>query len=299
VPSDLSVEDAHLLLPQFDFLRRLRVSGEKQVFEAKRQDGTHVAIKFLRPEAKVERVEREVDAMKKVRCPYVAAFYDYHPEDTASGSVGYLVEEYIDGGDLKERLQQGKLYGADEFLVFAERILGGIQAIWEHRIVHRDIKPANIVIRSGSQEPVIIDFGIARHVDQTSLTPTSLGSGLCTPRYAAPEVLAYTRYTRKEISCRSDLFSFGVVSYEMLAGQHPYCDLTSTGPIDVLPLLEQTQIDPPSQLIPDIPEPLSAWVMRLLEKSSYLRPRDPAYARKLLAGVRRGMGGDNGTRQRT
>jgi len=255
-------------------------------FEATR-DHERVALKVFSPDSDIVRIRREILAMMMVRSPYVVRLLEFQQRITPEQSVTYLLEEFIDGEELGDLLNAGTIYDANEAIPLLDKLLQGIEAIWVRRIVHRDIKPKNIMLRSETGDPVIIDFGIARHVELPSATPTAAIRGPCTPRYAPPEVLTNRK---PEIDCKSDLFSLGIVAYVMLTGQHPHWRTELRLDDNIERMLRHTPI-PPSDLKPAIPHKLSRLVLRLIQKDRYRRFKDATHAREWLSHVSAELGG--------
>lgn len=182
-------------------------------------DGTPVAIKILRSELSedpeiVARFHREGSIMLAVSHPCVVAVRDVISE----GDTLAIVMDLIEGGDLRAYLGQAKNLRASEALRLIGQVLAGLQAVHSAGILHRDLKPENILIDStGSKGPVarLTDFGIARFAEGPTIT--RLTGLIGTPQYLAPEVIAHGRATTT-----SDLYSAGIVLYELLSGRVPF-----------------------------------------------------------------------------
>lgn len=177
------------------------------------------------------------------------------------------------------------MYELESALQFLDMTLQGLEACAAKNIVHRDIKPENIIIRPDGS-PVIIDFGIARHLDQTSLTETSRMWGICTPPYAPPEVL---RYQKNQIDGKSDLFSLGITAYEAMTGVHP---LWVRGDRDELNYERMLNQDPKplADLDPTIPDEISKFILRMMNKDRFRRFRDAHIARESLRRIASSLG---------
>ena len=176
--------------------------------------GREVAIKVIQeralnvPEVR-ERFYREAQAAGRLAHENVMVIHDIGEHEGAP----YIVMEYLRGTDLRKLLDGAAPLTLDEKLQIAVQICEGLQYAHEHGIVHRDIKPDNIRILRGHRVK-IMDFGIARLIDdQQTLTNASIG----TPRYMSPEQVKGAR-----VDHRSDIFSFGVVFYELLSGTNPF-----------------------------------------------------------------------------
>jgi serine/threonine-protein kinase len=193
---------------------RLGRGGMAMVYQAHHAAlDRQVAIKVLWPSLAetpgfVERFRREARAASRLRHPNILTVYDFGTQD----GITYMVTELLPGGSLADRL--GRPVGAD----LARRVVRGIGAALDvaHAagLIHRDVKPSNILFtRDG--EPVLADFGIARLQDAEQLTVQ--GSLIGTPHYMAPEMAAGGL-----VGPASDLYSLGVVLYEMLTGSPPF-----------------------------------------------------------------------------
>jgi serine/threonine protein kinase len=175
-----------------------------------------VAIKVLAPQIATgvtagKRFIREAQAAAAVRNDHVV---DIHAVEEADG-LPYLVMEYIDGLSLQQRLDRGGALELKEILRIGIQIANGLAAAHKQGLIHRDIKPANILLENGVQRVKITDFGLARAVDDASLTQSGVIAG--TPLYMAPE-----QSRGEALDHRADLFSLGSVLYAMCTGQSPF-----------------------------------------------------------------------------
>lgn len=160
------------------------------------------------------RFEREARAVSALNHPHICALYDV--------GDGFMVMEHLEGETLAERIAKGAL-GLEQAILFATRIASALDRAHRTGVVHRDIKPSNVMLtRDGAK---VLDFGLAKTVPKTigsgdaTLTAalTSEGTVLGTPHYMPPE-----QYEGKEADERSDIFAFGCVVYEMIAGKRPF-----------------------------------------------------------------------------
>ena len=269
------------LTPEFKAqyeLGRLVGSGSMgAVFAAtKRSTARSVAVKFLTVIANERlsaRFLQEARLLAQIQHPNVVRVIDV-------GSLGahlYLVTDLLEGGALDSRLaRQGRMPMRDA-LAIAIDCLEGLGELHSKGIVHRDLKPANVLF-DAQGSALIGDLGIAKEIAGTERF-TCTGEFVGTPRYASPE-----QFLRGATFPASDLYSMGLILYEMLAGQHPFQAQT-------LPALVEQQLDvvPPllTTVIPGVPARLSALVARALDKSPDNRPASAAaFAQELRAVLR-------------
>lgn len=191
-------------------------SGQKKVFLVKEQNLMCKIIKIVKHGD--ERVLREIEIVTQNHIPNVPQIYDVKEFVDSSGvKFNYIVEEYIEGNTLQEQFKLGKL-NIVEGVKLLDTLLKIAIILEEIKIVHRDIKPDNIICSTDGKY-YLIDFGIARQLNKSSLTFAQAVVGPHTPGYGAPELF---QYNKKDIDIRSDLFSIGVVLFEVLTGHHPF-----------------------------------------------------------------------------
>lgn len=189
---DLRIETVRTAFPLLHITRVLGQGAYKVVFEAFRE-GEVFALKILKEEIDYNRLVREASTMRLIDSPYIAKLFEFQILQVGSASVPYLLEEYIEGKSLNDELQQRRIIPPIQVVQFLDQALQGLEAMWAKRIVHRDIKPDNIMLR-GNGSPVIVDFGLSRHLDLTSLTPSEAhGTMMGTPAFAPPELLRYDK----------------------------------------------------------------------------------------------------------
>jgi serine/threonine protein kinase len=190
----------------------------KETFLIEDVNGNRLALKVLKPGASPERSDREVDAMRRCSHPNIGTLMVLEEFDYAGQRHTYLIEEFMDGGTLEDRLKTGRL-DRDKTLALGELLISAVAHIAEQRLVHRDLKPANIMFRNKGGEPVVVDFGIVRDLGKSSLTKTYLGMGPGTPFFAPPEQL---NNEKNLIDWRADQFALGIVLSLAYLGVHPY-----------------------------------------------------------------------------
>lgn len=219
----------------------------------------HVAIKTCTwdDEAFRRRFVQEAELAGGLQHPNIVTVHDFGEED----GEPYLVQEFIEGHDLDELLARGEPAGLEAKIALLRQVAAGLGYAHEHDIVHRDVKPSNIRVGPGGRVS-IMDFGIAKLLSADSgLTQTGMSIG--TAGYSSPEQLE-----GGDIDGRADIFSFGVVAYELISGRRPFRGDT------VSSLFYQIiHVDPPplGQVRPDCPDPLARLVGRCLEKDPAAR----------------------------
>ena len=157
-----------------------------------------------------KRFQREANALKKLAHPNIVPFYGlYHTLDFA-----FLLERFIDGPSLKEILhqQKGKVFSIPETLIYFKALCAALGYAHSNRVVHCDVKPGNVMVDQGGNI-YLTDFGVARHADSTTTTLGAAG----TPAYMAPEHIL-----GKAVTPATDVYSLGVMLFEMLTGQRPF-----------------------------------------------------------------------------
>jgi len=220
MPFVVSIADAQARFPQYTFLAALTPSEQKAAFHVRDAAGRHLCLKVIAPGYDVRRVEREIQAMQALQHPNVVRLVEYTFSATGTGTTHYILEEFVDGDDLSVHLT-GAPWARPRASRFFAAMADGLAAIAEKDLVHRDLKPSNVRVRA-NEVPVIIDFGLARHLQLTDLTTTAQGARIGTPAYFAPEQFTGTRH---DVDHRTDLFAFGVLAYQALVGLHPFSRL--------------------------------------------------------------------------
>ena len=231
-----------------------------------RRIGRKVALKTVQLDQKFEdeseadeffkRLQREAEVVGAMQHPNIVTLYEPGYENNV---ISYLATEYVDGESLKDRLKRSKPLPVDEALKLGEDILRGLAYAHTKGIIHRDIKPANILLSSEGQAK-LADFGIARPIDSNL---TAVGSMLGTPNYMSPEQVKCSPVTTK-----ADLFSTGIVIYEMLTGQKPFAAADVSG---ILRNIVEKDPKLASEVNPLVPVAVARFIERLLAKTPEAR----------------------------
>ncbi|HSE45134.1 MAG TPA: protein kinase, partial [Gemmatimonadales bacterium] len=239
--------------------RELGQGGMATVFVA--HDLKHdrqVAIKVLRPELAAmigsDRFLQEIRVTARLRHPHILPLYD----SGAVGGVLYYVSPLVEGGSLKARLEREGKIPAAEAIRLAREVADALEFAHQHGVIHRDIKPDNILLEAG--HAVIADFGIARAVSAAgSDRMTQAGVRVGTPTYMSPEQAS----GEVEVDGRADIYSLGVVLYEMLSGKPPFTGQTLQALMAAVLAREAT----PLPASPDVPPELSKAVSKAMGKN--------------------------------
>src|SRR5437773_8714009 len=264
---------------RYKILRKLGAGGMANVYLAEDQElGRRVAIKILNErhandEQFVERFRREAKNAAGLSHPNIVSIFD---RGLAEGTY-YIAMEYLDGRTLKELLVRNGPTPVPIAIDYARQILSALSFAHRNGIVHRDIKPHNIVVGTDGRLKVT-DFGIAR---SGASQMTEAGSIVGTAQYLSPE-----QARGAPVDPRSDLYSLGIVLYEMLTGQVPF---TGDTPVEIA-MKHLSQIpEPPSELRSEVPHELDAIVMRALAKDPDQRYTSAEEMDADLARVARGV----------
>ena len=225
--------------------------------------GKPVALKLIRPEIVtspevVRRFQREARAASLLSHPNIVTIYDL---GQAEDGTLYLAMELCAGMSLKDLIVAEGPLDPHRAARLCRAIAGALALAHKHRIVHRDLKPQNVMVArtaEGHETPKLLDFGIAKAVETDGATLTSTGMVLGTPRYLSPE-----QAKSLSVDGRSDLYSLGIIFYEMLVGHVPFDD-PSVPSLLVKHMAEPPR--PPSELRPEVPAAIESIVLRLLEK---------------------------------
>ena len=250
-----------LLAGRYRIIALLGRGGMGEVYRADDLTlGQSVALKFLpeeadKDEALLERFRNEVRISRRVSHANVCRVYDVGEVD----GHAFFTMEYIDGEDLASLLRRIGRLPADKALEIARQLCAGLAAAHAKGVLHRDLKPANIML-DGRGQVVMTDFGLAGLVDQ--IPGTDVRSG--TPAYMAPEQLA-----GKEVSVKTDIYSLGMVLYEVFTGKRAF-DAESLP--DLVRIKTESTPSKPTSLVKDLDPAVERVILRCLETDPALRP---------------------------
>jgi eukaryotic-like serine/threonine-protein kinase len=217
-----------------------------------------VAIKVLRQdrltsEAFIQRFLREAKAIGRLSHPNIVTVYDVGEDQ---GTV-YIAMEFLDGEPL-HKIMEGKRFGLQEILHLGIQVAETLDYAHQKGIIHRDVKPGNIILQSSGQIK-ITDFGIAHIEDTSASMQTQSGEILGTPAYMSPE-----QVVGQPIDGQSDLFSLGIILYELSSGKRPFGGENLTA---IFHSITQTDPPEPAKINPDIPQNLSQIILKCLRKT--------------------------------
>jgi DNA-binding response OmpR family regulator len=260
----------HLDLPQYSLLHKLGDSSRAAVYLAYSATlGRNVALKISKPAVDsgddCQEFAREYAAISALQNPAVVDIYDYGFHDGRE----FIAMEYFPCGDLKSRLQQP--ITVTESLEYAQRICAALEVVHGAGLVHRDLKPPNVMLREDGSV-VLIDFGLAKQLDTAHLN-TMAGVLRGSPYYMSPE-----QAQGLPLDARSDLYSTGVILYEMLTGNKPYLGNTA---VEVM----QQHVNGPRPPLPAACAALEPLLDRMMARDRGQRFADAAALHAALSGA--------------
>lgn len=229
--------------------------------------GRRVAVKILRPDLAKDptfqaRFRREAQSAAALNHPNIVAVYDTGEDVLTSPDgertvVPYIVMEYVDGMTLRQLLASGRRLLPERALEITAGVLSALDYAHRHGIVHRDIKPANVMLtRTGDVK--VMDFGIARAINDVGSTMTATSAVMGTAQYLSPE-----QARGEVVDARSDLYSTGVLLYELLTGRPPF---RGDSPVSIAYQHVSEMPLPPSQVDPGVTPEVDAVVLHALAK---------------------------------
>ncbi len=269
----------NILGNRYRILREIGAGGMAKVYLAEDiKGGELIAVKTLYPQygediSFIQRFNREAKLASTLTDPHIVRVLDYG----ADRDLHYLVMEYVEGQDLNDRLQEVGRFEWRFALELLDQLATALEHAHAHGVVHRDIKPQNMMLNDNGLLKVL-DFGIARVPTLPSLTQSGfIGS----PYYASPE-----QAMGEEVDIRSDIYSSGIVLYEMLSGNIPF-DAKSPWSI----ISQHITSDPPPIDLPDeeIPDNVRILLDKMLSKRPEERFQSPSVLRQAIASVLAGQ----------
>src|SRR3954468_19626643 len=250
---------------RYELHRRVGRGGMAEVYLARdRLLDRHVAIKILFPEYAtdpnfVERFRREAQAAANLNHPNIVGVYDWGKQS----NTYFMAMEYVHGRTLADILRANGKLRPDQATDIAMEVAGALGFAHKSGVVHRDIKPANILIANDGRVKVA-DFGIARALNSANEQDlTQAGAVMGTATYFSPE-----QAQGAQPDPRSDLYSLGIVLYEMVAGKPPF---SGENPVSIAYKQVHDLPQPLNQIVADVPRPFEAIVAKLLAKDPSMR----------------------------
>ena len=265
---------------RYEVIEELGRGGMGRVYRVfDRKIGEEVALKLLKPEIAsdkrtIERFRNELRFARKIAHRNVCRMYNLSEEYEAH----YITMEYVPGEDLKSMIKMTRQLSAGQLLFITKQLCEGLAEAHRLGVVHRDLKPKNIIIdKEGNAR--IMDFGIARSTKDKGIT--GVGVMIGTPEYMPPE-----QVEGKEADQRSDIYSLGVIMYEMATGRLPFKGDSSLS----IALKHKTEEPPdPRNFNPQMPEALRQVILRCLEKDKEKRYQDTKELRDELNEIEEGI----------
>lgn len=240
----------------------------------------HVAIKVLHDhlahsESFVERFKREARGLGQLHHRHIVHVIDFDIDD----DYYYMVMDYVPGKTLSAYLQERGALPVDEALALMDQLADALAYAHRRGTIHRDIKPSNVLFRDETcREAVLTDFGIGRLLSDATMTMS--GSVLGTPAYMSPEAVQGQR-----VDGRADIYSLGIVFYEMVTGRVPY---TGDTPLSVIMKQVNEPLPPLREFYPELPEPVVAIIEKTLQKDVNQRFQSADDLLDAIRGVRAG-----------
>jgi eukaryotic-like serine/threonine-protein kinase len=254
-PGVSDVAAGRVLGGKYRLERVLGVGGMGEVWSARHVElGSTVAVKLMSPLLLRDvtartRFRREAQSAARLRSPHVVTVYDFGED----GETPYLVMELLEGQSLQQKLPVGATLALSEAAELVDQICRGLRVAHEQGIVHRDIKPSNLFVTEveGRQLLKIVDFGIARALDDEDTKVTRTGAILGSPAFMSPE-----QSTGGTVSAASDLWSVAGVLYWMITGREPFAGRLVS---ETLHNIRTAQFIKPTQLVERAPAALDAF----------------------------------------
>jgi serine/threonine protein kinase/Tfp pilus assembly protein PilF len=265
---------------RYQIIEELGKGGMGKVYKAHDTDlKEKVAIKLLKPEIAadkktIERFKNELKFARKIRHKNVCQMYDLNKEE----GTHYITMEYVDGKDLKSMIRMVGQLSSGKTIYIAKQVCDGLAEAHRLGVIHRDLKPQNVMVDEEGNAR-IMDFGIARSLKTKGITATGVMIG--TPEYMSPE-----QVEGKEVDQRSDIYSLGVILYEMVTGRVPFEGDT---PFTIGVKHKSESPKDPKEFNTQLPEDLNLVILRCLEKDREKRYQSAGEVRAELARIEKGI----------
>ena len=230
--------------------------------------------RFVRDEVFRKRFEREIEALERFAHPDIVLVRDC---GVTEGGTPYYTMDFVEGETLRVVLHRERRLALDRAMRIGVRVLRVLEAAHEQKVIHRDLKPDNILLtqRAGREQVKVLDFGVAKLLDLVGSDTVTGASKVGTPRYMSPEQI-----TGEGVDHRSDLFSLGIILFELLTGSHPFG--RESDPLRQAAAILNREPHDPRELLPDLPRRHAEIVAWLLEKKPKRRPTS---AREVLGAL--------------
>jgi len=259
-PSELTIGSS--FAGRYQIIEELGKGGMGKVYKAfDTEIEERVAVKLLKPEIAadenmIRRFKNELKLARKITHKNVCRMYDINEHE----NIKYITMEYVPGEDLKSSIRRMGPLTAGKAVFIAKQMCKGLKEAHELGVVHRDLKPQNIMIdRDGNAR--IMDFGIARSLKTKGMTETGMMIG--TPHYISPE-----QVTGKDLDQRSDIYSLGIIIFEMVTGRVPFEGET---PINIAFMHKTEKAPDPRKFNAQVPLDLSRMILKCMEKDKKKR----------------------------
>jgi serine/threonine-protein kinase len=258
------MSDPTVLGGRYELAELIGQGGMAEVYRGRDQRlGRNVAVKVLRSDLARDpsferRFEREAQAAAGMQHPNVVAVFDTGVDEIAGNPAPYIVMEFVDGTTLKELLSTGRRLLPQRALEITSGVLAALEYSHQRGVVHRDIKPANVMLTRGG-EVKVMDFGIARAIDDAQATMTQASTVMGTAQYLSPE-----QGRGETADARSDVYGTGCLLYELLTGRPPFRGDTTES---VIYQHVRENPMPPSQVDTEVPRAVDAIVLKALAKN--------------------------------
>ncbi len=269
-----------IIADRYEVIEELGKGGMGRVYRVEdKKIKEEVALKLIKPEIAsdkktIERFSNELKMARKIAHRNVCKMYDLGEEK----GTHYITMEYVPGEDLKRLIRKVEQFGAGRSIAIAKQVCEGLSEAHRLGVVHRDLKPQNIMVDEDGNAR-IMDFGIARSVKGKGITGSGVMVG--TPEYMSPEQAEV-----KEVDQRSDIYSLGVILYEMVTGRVPFEGETPLG----IAMKHKSEIPKdPRELNSQLPEDLGNVILTCLEKDKERRFQSAGELRSALENIEKGI----------